>query len=96
MSDTMNQVVMCYSVGDGCTYHCDVTLPIFYESPEQALVDFEKLCIAAHEAPWQVSHGTFVFCGTEFNESDFYEKDVLYLPSFLTVDEWFDQQASQA
>lgn len=40
------RLVVHYTVGDGCTYHCDVTLPILYDSAEKLLVDIEDACNA--------------------------------------------------
>lgn len=37
----MKQLVIKYSVGDGCTYSCEVVLPLLYESVDQALFDLE-------------------------------------------------------
>jgi hypothetical protein len=90
------QVVMLYSDGDGCTYSCDCTHPIHHESPEAARVEFDELCAAAlsKKSRWQVMR--FMFCGMEFDPMSFYIEGQYYPPDFLTVQEWFDQQGSQA
>lgn len=54
----MKQLVIKYSVGDDCTYSCDVVLPLLYESVDQALFDLE-LAIENHIkdlAQYQVDH----------------------------------------
>ena len=35
------KLVVCYTVGDGCTYHCDVVKCFEYESAEAFICDFE-------------------------------------------------------
>jgi hypothetical protein len=98
MSDTMNQVVMLYTSGDGCSYSCDHTFPIYYESPEQAYLDFEKLATDARATSKNRFPGAaFIFAGMEFWTGDFFlENGMYYPPDFLTVQAWFDQQGSQA
>lgn len=85
------QIVMEYSEGDGCTYHCTNTHPIEYESPEAALCDFE---IAIKAAGME----RFTFAGMEFWGDTFHEyagwgtKREYVAPDFLTVDEWFKRK----
>jgi hypothetical protein len=78
------KIVMHYNEGDGCTYSCDVNLPFDYDSPEQALVDFEDL--------FHRSGGLFVFMGQEFFKETFMEAGRVFLPSFYTLEEWFETQ----
>lgn len=78
------KVVMVYTEGDGCTYSADHNYPFEYESPEQALVDFEALFIAARK-----SNTDFTFIGMEFYPAMFMDGPAVYLPEFLTLDEWF-------
>lgn len=98
------RLVMCFSDGDGCTYSCDVVHPIEYSSAEQAIVDFEQLCIEAkaavdaasraRQAAWTPNAGMFYFAGHEFHYGTFYSrKDTFFPPEFLTVDEWFQKYA---
>ena len=95
----MNKIVMLYTDGDGYTYSCDVAQPIFYASCEQALIDFEKLVTDARKAyltnnDWRLSR--FDFAGLKgFDQSDFFIDGTLYLPEFLTVDEWFARDATR-
>jgi hypothetical protein len=95
------QIVMCYTAGDGCTYSCDVALPIEYESVEKALVDFEDLCTMAFaKKDWR--ERKFTFCGREYDPSDFFfpsgerQEPALFPPDFLTVDEWFAKHGARA
>jgi hypothetical protein len=87
----MIRLVITYSAGDGCTYSCDVALPIEYESAEAAIVDFETAARAAQAA--RVAY--FTFAGLQFDASDFFwrnhDEPRYYSPEFLTVDEWFNQ-----
>lgn len=39
----MEKLVIQYNVGDDCTYSCDVTIPLIYESKDKALFDLELL-----------------------------------------------------
>ena len=57
----MAQLVLTYSVGDGCTFSCDCTLPFEYESAEAAYLDFEILFKAARD-----DTGVVTFAGEEF------------------------------
>jgi hypothetical protein len=41
---------MLYTVGDGCTYSCDVVKPIVYESIEKAKIDFGTKILEVEEA----------------------------------------------
>ncbi len=93
----MIRLVVTYSVGDGCTYSCEVVEPITYESAEHAIVDFEDQARAAYlaEEPF------FFFGGKQFYPENFFERDgsehrskvPYYGPLFQTVDEWFGQKA---
>lgn len=93
------KIVMCYTVGDGYTFSCEVVNPLEYESPEQALVDFEKLCKAHFPKPWR--ERTFMFAGREYESSNFFfssdecPEPTLFLPDFLTVDEWFEKHQAR-
>jgi hypothetical protein len=90
------RLVMCYTVGDCCTYSCDVVLPVEYSSAEQAIVDLEQLCRAAwtaFRADCLRSDGMFNFAGHNLYVSNFYIDDELYLPEFFTIDEWFTHSA---
>lgn len=79
----MERLVMCFTVGDGCTYSCSETIPFKYESSEAALVDFEEL-IKRSEFESEVT-----FAGQTFSPSDFFENGVFYGPNIYTIDEWF-------
>lgn len=90
------QLVMFYSVGDGCTYSCDITLPIIYDSPLAASLDFLKVVETAYSSG--AKYGEFEWCGHKFNTSDFYTSPMQYgfneapqysAPEFYTIDEWF-------
>jgi len=81
------RLVMKFSVSDGCTYGYEAVLPIEYESPEAAIVEFEELAVKAREA----GEPTFIFAGHEEETWCHFEEGVYYSPSFLTIDEWFAQ-----
>lgn len=84
--------VMSYTEGDGCTYSCDHNFPFEYESVEAALVDFERLMTEA-----RATVNSFKFCGQEFYADTFVHRNslgtqIVYLPDFFTLDEWFETQ----
>jgi len=37
------RLVVQYSVGDGCSWYAEITVPVVYESAEAFLVDFEEI-----------------------------------------------------
>lgn len=85
----MVRLVMCYGIGDGCTYSCDETIPFEYESAEAAIVDFEDLIK-------QNQHASEVqFAGHTFYPYHFFENGTFYGPSIYTVDEWFVAKGAQ-
>lgn len=85
------RLVLKYTVGDGCTYHCDVVLPVEYESGEALLVDFEDAAQKARKANRSWYMAEFTLAGHEFLADSFFEDGVYCPPEVLTVDEWFNQ-----
>ena len=84
------KLVLLYNNSDGCTYSCDVVRPVEYESPEQALIDFEKAARDNHL-------GTFEFGGWYFSGQDFFfHKTQISLPEILTIDQWFNSHGAGA
>ena len=70
------KLVMTYTVGDGCSWSADETIPFEYESVEKAEYDFLTLCEQSKtdyqsDSPVYRS-GYFKFCNREFNWNDFY------------------------
>ena len=86
------KIVMTYDVSDGCTYSCEVTLPLEYDSPEQALLDFEAAFNAANvvDPVTGYFHGVFTVFGQEFFVVTFKYEGVVTLPNFYSLDEWFN------
>jgi len=81
------KLVLIYTDSDEYTYCNDVVLPIEYESPEQALVDFEAAARHCRE------EGTpkFEFAGFEFWPFHFFpHKNQINLPEILTIEQWFN------
>jgi hypothetical protein len=85
------RLVIEYSVGDGYTYSCDVTVPVVYESAEAFAVDFEKFCKDLESSGKVCSLYGDVFAGQEWDVSSFFEDGVYYAPRISTVDEWFEE-----
>lgn len=86
------KIVMTYDVTDGCTYSCEVTLPLEYDSPEQAKLDFEAAFNAANviDPVTGYFHGTFMMFGQEFFVVTFKYEGEVTLPNFYSLDEWFN------
>ena len=91
------QLVMLYSEdgesGNILDRHYHV-YPIHYESAEKAHNDFRQACEACSKLSNRMA--AFMFCGMEFYAENFLYGHPNCLPRFLTVDEWFDEQGSQA
>lgn len=91
------RLVIKWNHGDGCTYSCDETEPVEFESAEAFIVGFEDALKAAHKA----GKGEFQFAGRDWWEDQFYYRKEdrngrylgkeMSLPRVLTVDEWFEQ-----
>jgi len=77
------------------------TKPLEYESIEAAKVDFEKALrayvenIKTFEGEMDTlldrHPGHFSFAGFGFLPRDFWHNNEVFLPEFLTVDEWFEK-----
>ena len=93
------RLILSYSVGDGCTYSCDIRLPFEYSSKEQAELDLLALMESKMQPKTWVSND-IVFAGHILDASDFWyhsEKQgrlVYNEPRILTVDEWFGDQGN--
>jgi hypothetical protein len=81
------RLVIEYTSGDGCTYHCTETFPLEYESAEAFAVDFE---VAARLAAQRKIY-EFVFANRTFQTDAFFLDGTYYPPEILTVDEWFSR-----
>lgn len=86
------QLVIKYTVGDGCTYWCDVTTPVNYESGEAFLVDFEKFC--KENLDYNIMNPP-VFAQLKWEPDRFFENGKYYAPDVLTVDEWFENYSKE-
>jgi hypothetical protein len=87
------KLVLIYNVSDGYTFSCVATLPIEYESPEQAIVDFEKAARESRESKKQ----NFQFAGFTFDQTEFfYHRNEFDNPEFLTIDQWFNSHGAGA
>lgn len=70
----MEKIVISYNVSDGCTYSCQVTEAVSYESVEAVYVElFEavKKCLTEPDV-WK-AHSSISFNGKPFELGDFYE-----------------------
>ena len=83
------RLVIEYHDGDGCTYSCNVTVPVLYESAEAFAVDFEKFCMDIKSSGKYSLYGNS-FAGQEWDASFFFEDEVYFPPNIYTVDEWFN------
>lgn len=87
--EILQRLVVEYTVGDGCTYSSQNTVPVLYESGEAFLVNFEEWCKKNKDASGLNGPE---FAGQEFFPYNFFENDVYYAPSVYTVEEWFAEQ----
>lgn len=86
------RLVVEYSIGDGCTYHCITTVPVEYESAEAFIVDLEQNCREMRSrSGW--NRVAIELGGQKFDADDFFpdisQDDKFYPPDIFTVDEWF-------
>jgi hypothetical protein len=81
------RLIVEYHVGDGCTFECDTTVPVVYESAEAFLVHFEEICHARIHMNWREHH--FTLGGQEFNADFFFFEGKFQAPDIMTVDEFF-------
>ena len=82
----MQKIIVEIPIGDGCTYNCIITSPIFAESTEAAELAFDN----ARKNAGKNEHGypnSFIFAGEEFVESEIERNGE---PVFFTIDEYFD------
>ena len=87
------RLVIEYTVGNGCSWSADNTVPVEYESAEAFAVEFEEACKEARVQAKQ-SNGhwlEFTFAGREWDADCFFLDDVYCPPEVLTVDEWFSR-----
>ena len=89
------RLVIQYHDGDGCTYSCDITVPVVYESAEAFAVDFEKFCKDIKSSGKGNSLWGNSFAGQNWDVFSFFEDDVYYPPQIYTIDEWFDDIESK-
>jgi hypothetical protein len=96
------KLVMTYTIGDGCSWHQNVILPIEYESAEALIVNFEQALDKAKDC----GESFFKFGEEEFTVNDFFYQDKEWnakkmafalkaedkmLPEIFTLDEWFEK-----
>ena len=90
------RLVIKWNHGDGCTYSCDETEPVEFESQEAFLVGFEE----AAKLSFTKGERGVMFAGREWWVDQFYyhktdhkgrhTNDIEWtFPEILTVDEWF-------
>lgn len=88
---TNMQLVLRYTVSDGYTYWYDVIIPFYYESAEQAIIDFEYNLVHRVMAFKDIL-ADFTFVGHTFSANNFYVDGKLELPDIMTIDEWFNSE----
>jgi hypothetical protein len=89
----MMRLVVQYSVGDGCSWYAENTVPVVYESAEAFLVDFEEIVkpYMDKNSSRYYAKREFVLGGQQFDCSDFFFEGKYQAPDVMTVDEWFDE-----
>lgn len=94
------KLALTYTVGDGCTYSCDVIKLFEYESEEALLCDFMDAVSATKLTSEQDNNnsGEFLFCGENWRWSDFYYWDmqkqllVEQPPTVETFESYFERE----
>jgi len=95
------KLIVKYTVGDGCSYSCDVVQPAIYSSAEVLYCDIIDKCEKAYEE----KEREFEIGGLTFDVNYFIYKDLNYVgrdpslygryirdwPEVMTIDEWFEQ-----
>ncbi len=81
------QLVVCYNSSDGCTYSCDVVVPVEYESAEAFIVEFE----AAMQQAFKKNDYLLSFANHKWDVSCFFEDGKYFDPTVYTLNEWFKQ-----
>jgi hypothetical protein len=93
------RLVVKYSIGDGFTWGAEVVVPVFYESAEAFLVDFEaavKSDRARYQNRWRVEE-SIKMGGQHFCFADFFSEDGTYCPpTVMTVDDWFQSEGVES
>jgi hypothetical protein len=93
----MNKIIMSYTSGDGCTYHCDNVHALLAECPVTAFVEFEAAIDACRRrvARKEPLACEFLFHGITMHMETFLHDGTYYCPQFQTVDEWFASELAQ-
>lgn len=96
----MEQLVIYFSLSNGCSYSFEQSIPVLYESAEKLLVDLDDALNTFKNTHWKkrgvyikVDNLTFnidVFEQYKYNGNDMYYE----LPEILTLQEWFEQASS--
>ena len=90
------KLVLYYTIGDGCSWSADETVPFEYESKEKAEYDLLELWEKCAETP-RDKYTSFEFAGRTYDAGDFsfydeQSKKIIYNePIILELDEWFEQ-----
>ena len=87
------RLVVQYSVGDGCSWYAENTIPVVYDSAEAFLVDFEEIVkpYMDKNSSRYYAKREFVLGGQQFDCSDFFFEKQYQQPDVMTVDEWFEK-----
>jgi hypothetical protein len=86
------RLIVEFTTGDGCTFSCENTRPVVYESAEGFSVAFEEWC-KANRNTYSGLYG-LEFAGHSWDPTDFFYQDsagndVYSGPEIYTVDEYF-------
>ncbi len=97
----MEQLVLLYSVSDGCTYSTDLTLPFYYESVEKAEYDLLSLWEKHFKSTDKIYEHYFNtevdFAGLEIDllNLGYRKTDTWHYfePTILKLNDWFERYA---
>lgn len=83
------KLVVCFSVGDGCTYSCDETIPCEHESDVALLCEYEDAVKAAvADQKWEVH-----FLDNNWSLDIFYDRETKTITEIeiYELEVWFQK-----
>jgi len=94
----MEQLVICFTSSDECTFAFEQAIPVEYESAEQLLIDAETALIRYNGASC-IHHGHTVAVGDliiDINVFQHHDGDNISfaVPEILSLQEWFERYKS--
>jgi hypothetical protein len=96
----MEQLVIYFTLSNGCSYSFEQSIPVQYESAEKLLVDLDDALNTFKDTDWKergvdIKVGNLTFNIDVFQQYD--GNEVHHeLPEILTLQEWFEKVKSES